>query len=150
MQVNLVIKALDNEVVGAHINQMQWMTIDVSGASKRLLTSDRPVQLFNLKEPNGILSMPISPTKIFAAVNDPGTFDKLRATNPNKIVAHVNDFTVSRARRFVWACGSSQEQYVAERMSTKMEPTPLLPNIDKYTPSATAAVVDEALATTTQ
>jgi hypothetical protein len=145
MQVNLIIKALDNEVVGAHINQMKWVTIDVSRASERLLTSDRPVQIFNLKEPNGVLSIPISPTKIFAAVNDPATVDKLRAANPNKIVADVNDFTVTRARRFVWAYGSSQEQYVADRMSTKLEPTPLLPNIDKYQPPAPAALVDNAL-----
>jgi len=145
MQVNLIIKALDNEVVGTHINQMKWATIDVSRASERLLTSDRPVQIFNLKEPNGVLSIPISPTLIFAAVNDPATFDKLRAANPNKIVADVNDFTASRARRFVWACGSSQAQYIAERMSTKLEPTPLLPNIDKYQPPVPAAFVDEAL-----
>jgi hypothetical protein len=146
MQVNLIIKALDNEVVGAHINQMKWATIDVSRASERLLTSDRPVQIFNLKEPNGVLSIPISPTTIFAAANDAATFDKLRAANPNKIVAHVNDFTVTRARRFVWACGSSQEQYVAERMSTKLEPKPLLPNIEKYRPPTPAALVDNAVA----
>jgi hypothetical protein len=146
MQVNLIVKALDNEVVGAHINQMEWATIDVSRALERLLTSDRPVQIFNLKEPNGVLSIPISPTTIFAAVNDPGTLDKLRAANPNKIVADVNDFTVSRARRFVWACDSSQEQYVADQMSTKLEPTPLLPNIDKYQSPTAAALVDETLA----
>ena len=84
--------------------------------------------------------MPISPTKIFAAVNDPTAFDKLRAAHPNKIVADVNNFTVTRARRFVWTSGSLQEQYVAERMSTKMEPIPLLPNIDKYQPPPAANI----------
>ena len=146
MQVNLIIKTLDNDIVGAHINRMKWATIDLSGASERLLTSDRPVEIFNLKEPNGVLSIPIGPTKIFVAVNDPATFDKLRAASPNKIVADVNNFTVSRARRFVWACGSWQAQYVAERISKKMEPTPLLPNIDKYQGPAPAALIDEALA----
>jgi hypothetical protein len=145
-QANLIIKALDNDIVGAHVNQMKWATIDLSGATERLLTSDRPVEIFNLKKPNGVLSIPISPTKIFAAVNDPAIFDKLRAAKPDKIVADMNNFTVSRARRFVWACGRSQEQYVAERMSRKLEPTPLLPNIDKYQPPAPAEVVDEALA----
>lgn len=146
MQVNLIIKALDNQIVGAHINQMKWATIDVSRSSEPLLTSDRPVEIFNLKELNGILSIPISPTTIFVAVNDPTTFDKLRATNPSKIVADVNNFAVCRARRFVWARGGSQERYVAERMSTKLESTPLLPNIDKYQPPAPAASVDELLA----
>jgi hypothetical protein len=58
MRVNLIIKALDNEIVGAHINHMKWATIDVAASPHRLLTSDRPVELFNLKEPNGIVRFP--------------------------------------------------------------------------------------------
>ena len=67
MRVNLIIKALDNDVVGAHINQMTYAVIDLSSSPNRLLTSDRPVELFNLQGSNGILSMPISPTKAFVA-----------------------------------------------------------------------------------
>ncbi len=134
MQVNLILKALDNEVVGAHLNQMKWATIDLSASSLRLLTSDRPVEIFNLKEPNGVLSIPISPTKMFAAVNDEATFAKLRGADPRRIVADINLLIVSRARRFVWAQDSSQDPFIAAQMSTRLEPIPLFPNVGRYEP----------------
>lgn len=134
VRVNLMIKALDNEIVGPHINQMKWATIDLSASPHRLLTSDRPVELFNLKEPNGIVSIPISPTKMFVAVNVAATLHKLRRADPCQLVSYVNTFVVSRARRFVWAHDTSQERFIANSMSTKLEPTPLLPNIARYQP----------------
>jgi hypothetical protein len=134
MRVNLIVKALDNDIIGAHINKMPFAIVELSASPNRMLTSDRPVEMFNLKEPNGLVSIPISPTKLFVAANDEATFDKLR-TNPGELVSHVNTYVVSRARRFVWAQDRSQERFVENRMSTKPEPTPLLPNIDRYEPS---------------
>lgn len=90
MRVNLIINALDNDIVGAHVNQMPFAIIDLSGSPHRLLTSDRPVKLFNLKEPNGLVSIPISPTKLFVAASDEATFDKLRRASPRKLVCDVN------------------------------------------------------------
>jgi hypothetical protein len=52
-QVNLIVNALDNDIVGPHLNRMKWATIDLSASPVPLLTSDRPVEIFNLKEPNG-------------------------------------------------------------------------------------------------
>jgi hypothetical protein len=112
-------------------------------APRALLTS--PVELFNLKEPNGILSMPISPTKMFVAVNDAATLDKLRRADPRKLVHHVNTFVVSRARRFVWAHDASQERFIANHISTKLEPTPLLPNIGRYQPPDPATALSDLI-----
>jgi hypothetical protein len=134
MRVNLIIKALDNDIVGAHVNKMPFAIIDLSAWPHRLLTSDRPVELFNLKAPNGLVSIPISPTKLFVAANDEATFDKLRRASPRKLACDVNTYVVSRARRLVWAQDRSQERFIENRMSTKLEPTPLLPNIDRYQP----------------
>lgn len=134
MQANLIIKALDNDIVGAHLNQMRWATIDLSASPMRLLTSDRPVEIFNLKEPDGLLSIPISATKMFVAANEEAIFAKLRAVDPCEIVADVNSFVVVRARRFVWAQDASQETFIVDNMSAKLEPMPLLPNIGRYEP----------------
>lgn len=134
MRVNLIIKAFDNDEVGAHINQMKYAVVDVSAAPFRLLTSDRPVEMFKIKEPNGVLSIPLSPTKVFVAANDEATFDKLRGATPEDLARDINTFVVSRARRFVWAQDESQERFIYNRMSTKLEPTPLLPNIAHYEP----------------
>lgn len=145
VRVNMIIKALDNAEVGAHINQMTHAVIDVSAAPFRLLTSDRPVELSSIKEPRGILSIPTSPTKVFVAANDESTFDKLRKTTPEELVRQINTFVVSRARRFVWAQDESQERFIDNRMSTKMEPTPLLPNIAHYEPLSPTALLADLL-----
>jgi Protein of unknown function (DUF4238) len=45
MQLNLIIKALDNETIGQHINGMTWHVRSLSDADHKLLTSDRPVEI---------------------------------------------------------------------------------------------------------
>jgi hypothetical protein len=144
MRVNLIIKALDNEIVCTHINQMRYAIVDLSASRHRLLTSDRPVQIFNLKESNGMLSIPISPTKVFLAVNDNATLDKVRRTAPHTLTSNINTYVVSRARRFVWACDTSQERFIDNRMSTMLEATPLLPNIGRYEPPAPSTPLPES------
>jgi hypothetical protein len=134
MPVNLIMKGLDNEILCTHLNQMRYAIVDLSAAPHRLLTSDRPVQFFNLKEPNGLVSMPIGPTKLFVAANEESTFDKLRRVPPRKVVSEVNTYVVSRARRFVWAQDRSQDRFIANKMGTNLEPTPLFPNIEHYKP----------------
>ena len=83
-RVNLIMKAvLDNEIVRKRVNNMLWAVRDVSASPLRLLTSDRPVELFDVKEPRGIISLPISPTKLFVAVNDRRVFERAPRT-PNR------------------------------------------------------------------
>jgi Protein of unknown function (DUF4238) len=134
MRVNLIIKAFDNEIVCTHINQMHYAIVDLSASSHRLLTSDRLVEIFNLKEPKGFLLVPISPTKVFIAVNDTSTLDKVRRSQPRMLTCNIITFVVSRARRFVWACNTSQERFIDNKMSTKLETTPLLADIGRYEP----------------
>jgi hypothetical protein len=137
-RVNMIIKAFDNEIVGTHINGMKWATVDLSHSPDKLLLSDRPVEFFRLKEPNGIISIPISPTMLFVGANDAAIFLKLRQTKPRRLVHSVNKFLVSRARRFVWASDESSLRFISNNMSKRLEPTPLFPNADRYeTPSAT-------------
>jgi hypothetical protein len=134
-RVNLIIRVFDNYIVGGQLNGMKWHTIDLSASSNKLLLSDRPVQFHKLKDRNGFVSIPISPTKLFVAVNDAAALSHVRRTRPRDIVREVNLFTVSRARRFVWACDESAQQFVANRMSTNMEPSPLFPNAGRSDPA---------------
>ena len=139
MRMNLVIKSFDNEILCAHVNGMKWAVIDVSASPIRLLLSDRPVQIYNLKVPRGFVSMPISPTKLFVAANNQGGLDNLRLVKPRELVQHVNLFIVSRARRFVWAQDELQQRFIENHMSKNMEPTPLFPGIGRYPATAMAS-----------
>jgi hypothetical protein len=129
VQLNMIIKALDNTEVCQHINKMSFAIIDVSKAQFPLLTSDRPVEIHALREHKGIVSMPISPTKLFVAANDESTFEALRHSTADTVVSHINEFVVSRARRYVWACNRSMRPFIEKHFGTAREPLPLFPTL---------------------
>jgi hypothetical protein len=117
---------------------MKWEVIDLSNSPHRLLTSDRPLQFYRLKHDDGIASLPISPVLLFVAVNDRAILNKLHDTNPRDIARGVNKFVATRARRFIWSCDRSQEQFISNKMSTNLEPTPLFPNFGGNAPPSTS------------
>src|SRR5205807_2252135 len=105
-------KAAHHEMLCQHVNKMSWDVLDVSAASHALLTSDRPVVISMLKDPQmGSIMMPISPTKLFVAGNDGRWLNYLKGRRPRDIVGPANRQTVERARRFVWARDKSQEVF---------------------------------------
>lgn len=135
IQLNCIIAMLDNQIVGTHLNSMKWSILDVSNSPLGFLMSDRPVEIYRLKDPSGFISTPISPTKLFVAANEQQQIQNLGELPPGEVVRHVNLFVTSRARKFVWATDKSQTAFIGEHMSVAMEPTPFFPNLDKYDPS---------------
>lgn len=137
VEVGTIAKGIDSEKICGPINNMAWEVINVSAASHRLLTSDRPVILSKPKERLGSIIMPISPTKLFVAVNDR---QLLRDRRPlREILGSVNRQIVERARRYVWAQDSSQEVFIDKHMGKKLEPLPLFPDLGRYPTSVPAA-----------
>jgi hypothetical protein len=132
MRVNLIIKSFDNETVVSHLNKMHKAVVDLSSSPHKLLLSDRPVCFSNLQQPNGVAFLPISPTKLFVAVNEESVFARIQRNKPRNIVKNVNSFVVGRSRRFVWADDRSQTNFIKKYMSKNMESSPLFPNLDKY------------------
>ena len=129
VHVNMIIKALDNETVGAHINRMYWYVLDISKSPDRLLTSDRPVEMSQLLYPAGVAAIPISPTQLFVAANDMTTIHRLIAANPEDVVRNVNTWVTSRARRYVYSDSEALTDFIERTMSTNLEKLPLFPNL---------------------
>ena len=127
MRVNMIVAALDNDIVLTQVNRMKWAVLDLSASPERLLTSDRPLLYFRLGHPNGEITLPLSPTKLFVAEHDSARIAAFKTEKPCVLVRGCNNFVATRARRFVWSCDQSQERFVRNNMSTKLEPTPLLP-----------------------
>jgi hypothetical protein len=138
VRVNMLIKAFDNGELIGHMNQMHWGVLDVSAAPERFVTSDRPVCIHNLKKQDGVIFLPISPTKLFMAAEQPSSLQMAGKQKPLDLVHRVNAFVAGRARLYVWASDKAQEPFIGAKMSTEMEPVPLFPNIGKY-PAASAA-----------
>jgi hypothetical protein len=129
VQVNMIIKAFDNEILGHHVNNMQKGVLDVSRSPHRFLLSDRPVCFANLSNDEGMVSLPISPTKLFVGVNKVSRLQQLAALPSRELVHNSNRFVVGRARRYVWAQGGGHADFIQKHISTQMEPTPLFPGL---------------------
>jgi hypothetical protein len=76
--VNMLVKTLDNESLGTHLNHMHWSVIELASARRELVTSDRPLHLQNLRGPGGFASLPISPRKLFVATNNVAIANSIR------------------------------------------------------------------------
>jgi hypothetical protein len=124
-QLDMIIKGLDHPHIGAHINRMPFSIFDLSSANIELLTSDRPVEVFAMSRAQGLISMPISPTKLFVAVNDLDTLNFLGRQKPRDLVRCVNRNLVERARRYVWGGDLSQRQFIGNHFGRRMEQLPL-------------------------
>ncbi len=131
-RVDLIVAMFDNPVLGQHINGMIWSVLDVSAAPHFLLTSDRPVTLYKLNEADGMVWLPISPTKLFVAVNEQWALDRLRRQRPRELVAKANEHVVALARHFVWSLGESQTHFIERHMSKRLEPTPFFPTLARW------------------
>jgi hypothetical protein len=91
-----ITRILNNQKIGTRINGMKWIVYDLSKAPHQLLTSDRPVISTNgIAGPDAHILIPISPTKLFMAVNDRAEYNRLNRLGDKDLAASVN-YTVAR------------------------------------------------------
>ncbi len=85
------------------IANMHWWIEDVSRASVRLLTSDRPLWVSaGLMKPNCLLALSVSPNIIFFASRNRDLGIALNHQGPNRLVRRCNESLASQAVRFVY------------------------------------------------
>jgi len=92
----------------------------------------------NLKKHNGLVLLPLSPSKLFVAANDELGLSKIRQMPTRDIVKNMNTFVAGRARKFVWSADRSQENFLKKHMSKELEALPLFPNLDAVETPAVA------------
>src|SRR6202022_1557198 len=82
-----------------------------------LLTSDRPfIMPKGLEDPEAYICVPISPTKLFLAANNPGIRQAVRSRDPSKVTTDINNAVASQARQLVWGIDDSQLRFVQNRI----------------------------------
>jgi uncharacterized protein DUF4238 len=134
IRIRFLQTALDNERAGVRLNNMNWNVLDLSGANLRLLTSDWPLY----REINGermAFTLPISPTALFTATTHPDIFRALQRMRANELVRTINAEVVSQARLYVYSRDRSQDQFVTNHMSSKMQPQPFFPSLARGRPA---------------
>jgi hypothetical protein len=109
----LLTQLIDFEAVGQIIINMTWGVLDVSAAPHTLLTSDRPsIRSHGLGHPDCLLTVPLSPGRLFVAANDIRQLRKLAAQLPRETVARANRLAVMVAVQNVYGTNDAQLPFV--------------------------------------
>jgi hypothetical protein len=114
-------KIIVNEPLGTHINNMIWGTLAVKVGS--FLISDEPIIMSNgigIEKPDAHLAIPISPSKLFVAVNTQQTFDWIASKPSKDLVRETNTLVVERARSFVAAKDNLQAKFIGNRFGKNL------------------------------
>lgn len=128
IRINFLQVAMDNERIGNRFNNLKWNVLDLSASPFKLMTSDWPVTR-NIEGERMLFMLPISPTAVFTAVSHVDIFERVRRMSPKELATKMNREVVSRARRYVYSVDRSQDQFIANRMSTGMIVPPFFPSL---------------------
>ncbi|QAU44193.1 DUF4238 domain-containing protein [Bradyrhizobium guangzhouense] len=130
VSVNMIMRAIENVEIGTHINGMHWRVFEVKGSRHDLITSDRPVHYYCLREEHGFISLPIAPRKLFVAANSPRVLNDLLHVNPTRVVSEVNKRIAAQARRYVYTQSREANAKLIEKyFGIALEPSPLFPSL---------------------
>lgn len=116
-------KQIDDRRIGALLNNMRWDTIEVSSAGRQLFTSDRPVIMSNgLSYDHSHLLLPVSPTCLFLATNNPETTSRFtKAMSVRELVKSCNRHVVRRAQKFAWNTENDEIGFVRKHLATEAD-----------------------------
>ena len=110
-------KVVDSERVGNHLIKMRWSILTVSNPTHSFLTSDRPLLTTNgIERADAFVALPISPTHLFLGVHTVDMERNFQAMHPEFFIPRINDWTASRAERFVYGSNDTQLRFVENRL----------------------------------
>lgn len=114
----LLTQMIDQEQIGHVMVNMNWAVLDLSDAPHSLLTSDRPYipSHEGLLSPDCLLSMPLSPTRLFVAANDMRKLEILARQSKKDTVRNANNHLVRMAVENVYGNSADQRAFVEKRL----------------------------------
>jgi hypothetical protein len=122
-----ITRILNNHRLGVQINKMTWMVVDLAKAPNHLLTSDRPLIATNgISGANSHIIMPLSPTKLFIAVNDFAESERIQRLGDMELAASVNFTVVRNAIKYIWNTDTRQLRFICNHMSANAKNDPNL------------------------
>jgi hypothetical protein len=115
-------RLMDSELVGNVLNRMFWGVMTRGESHYPFLTSDRPIIMSNgLKQHDAHILMPISPDRLFLAVNNLETARQIEDwSKRSSLVERVNDLIATQARKYVYGTDDRQLRFVANRLGKQI------------------------------
>jgi hypothetical protein len=93
-----------------------WGIRSVHLARFDLLMGDRPLTVAGALGASFLVALPISPTKIFLALNDPGTLENVQKRDADAFVRDSNLSMVTAAETYVYSTGQAQTTFIAKHL----------------------------------
>lgn len=113
-----------NKAVVEFLAGMSWRIFEADGRARRLLLGDDPLIRTNgLKQLDGHLAFPLSPTKLVVAAYKESTLDALATDRRIDLFARVNRQSVQSARHFVIAEDERQAAFIRKHFGAELRPT---------------------------
>lgn len=135
------------DIIGNHravpdIVKMHWSRIGLHNSKVSLLTSDRPVVLLSLSNPNAYIAMPIGPYDLFVAAFD-DRFSRAAQVDATEIAWRMNRDVVSNGRAFVWGVDGSQVDFVRTYIASNPDRVILTPEQQQEALAAARGLTSE-------
>jgi hypothetical protein len=97
---NLVADIIGNHRAVPDIVQMKWGRINLRDSRVPLVTSDRPVLMTHLSDPQAYIALPMGPYDLFVAEHG-DRFSRMR-NDATELAQTLNRDLIANAREFVW------------------------------------------------
>lgn len=118
---------------GLRLNNMRWFVVETTG-EREFLISDAALQQSKagIFSPQGFMTMPIAPRKLFVAVSHAGVAKAIDDLPRRELVARNNRAVVRRASIFVGATDRSQEPFITANFGEEEHQTLIRGLHDRY------------------
>jgi hypothetical protein len=131
--LDLLRKMSDDPTNGLRLNNMQWFVVETVGG-REFLISDAALQQSQagVFSPQGYITMPIAPRKLFVAVNQLAVAQAIEALSRNELISRNNRAVVGRASTFVGATDRTQESFIKTHFGEEDHLTMIKGIADRY------------------
>ncbi|MDI1326076.1 MAG: DUF4238 domain-containing protein [Brevundimonas sp.] len=131
--MDLLRRMSDDPKLGHKLNNMRWFVVDIL-AGDELLISDAAFQQSQagILSPQGYMTIPIAPRKLFVAVTRQSTADAIRAIPVAELARRNNSAVVRHASIFVGATDRSQEGFIREHFGKEEHRTMIRSLAEEY------------------
>lgn len=121
--LDIAARGMQSPTVGVILNNLSWVVVGPAATSPSLLTSDEPIRMTEgIGQPEGYLTMPLSPERLFVATHERSFLEKLLQHGPTELFIQSNLHVVEQARSQVIAINLDHQAFVVERFGRGQRP----------------------------
>lgn len=107
---------VDNPKISDQILRMKWWLWDFSDVRHDLLLSDNPcIFTHGINDPNLIISLPVSPKKVFMATQTAMVAETLRQQKSQHLLKRINESSLLQSSSRIYARDTSHRRFIQNR-----------------------------------